>query len=532
MNLKSFFNDNRTLIFVLIVYLLLGLFFLNYYQYIINSDYISYFSIAKYYFVGDYADAINGYWGPLFSWLLLPFLFLDSNSFYSIYSGRLLSLIIGVFTIIGIRRLSYRFEMDEVIRTIIFVSMIPIVLYFSLNLNISPDLLVMCLFVYYLSIIFDHKYADNSYNGICCGIIGVLAYLSKSYAFPFFVAHFLLFNIYYYFKGFRVEKRKMVLKNFLIGISIFLLISGLWVGIISHKYGYVTIGTAGEYNEELVGLDSINHPMFYQGILLPPNENAVSVWEDPSYIHMESWSPFESLNSFNHQLGIIWGNILKTIYYFEIFSILSIFIIIVSILLIIKNPHDKSNRILEFSLFTIFLYSIGYCLILIEVRYIWLAYVILMLMGGYLVNILLKSKFFSNLDTKSITPFKIAILIIFTISFTIFPVTTLIQDTSSSNSPYEVGKVLFGLSDSLDHYNVSGRIASDDKWHGSLYLSYYTDSKYYGKVNGSNGNIQTELLDNNIDYYLVWNNPNDLQISLYKDITGDKLGYLRVYKRV
>lgn len=531
MDFKAFFKDNRTLIFVLIIYLLLGLFFLNYYQYIINSDAVSYISIAKHYVSGNYPDAINGYWGPLLSWLLIPFLFFGSNPFYSLYSARILSLIIGIFTIIGIRRLSYRFEMDEVIRTIILISMIPIVLYFSLNLNVSPDLLVICLLIYYLSIIFDPKYTNNSYNAVYCGIIGALAYLSKSYVFPFFIAHFLLFNTYYYFKGFKVEKQKLM-KNFFLGISIFLVISGLWVGIISDKYGHLTIGTAGEYNEALVGPGSVDHPMLYQGLLQPPNQNAVSAWEDPSYIKMNSWNPLESLNTFNHQLGIIWGNILKTIYYYEIFSILSLLIIVVSLFLLIRKPADKSNRILGFSLVTIFLYSIGYCLILVEDRYLWLVYVILMLMGGFLVNILFKTEFLKGLNENFISRFKIVILMVFVLSFIIFPVSTLIQDTSSPNSPYYHGKDLFNLSYSLDAYNVSGRIASDDQWHGSLYLSYYIDSTYYGKINGNNSrDLEKELEENNIDYYFVWNYPDDVQLSHYKDI-GVKSGYLNVYKRI
>ncbi|OPX58554.1 MAG: hypothetical protein A4E25_01612 [Methanobacterium sp. PtaB.Bin024] len=533
MDYKSFFNNNRILIFILSIYLLLGLFFLNYYQYIINADAISYISIANYYINGNYADAINGYWGPLFSWLLVPFLFFGTNPFYSLYSARILSLIIGIFTIVGIRRLSYKFEMEERIRTIIIVSMIPIVLYFALNLFITPDLLVTCLLVYYFSIIFDPEYPNNPLNGVSCALIGVLAYLAKSYVFPFFLIHFTLFNIYYYFKGVKVGKRKNVVKTFVLGISIFLVISGVWVGLISQKYGHVTVGTAGEYNEALVGPGAFDHPMLYQGIIQPPNENAVSAWEDPSYIKISSWSPFESVNTFNHQLGIISENILKIIYYFEVFSILSILIIVASLIMLIKKPLGKSNQILGFSLATIFLYSVGYCLILVEDRYLWVVYIILMLMGGYLINVLFKTDLLNNWDKNFLSRFKLIILIVFVLSFMLLPVSSLLNDTSSSNSPYDAGRTLFSLTDSLDNYNVSGRIASDDKWHASLYLSYYLNSKYYGKINQSNSmDLQNELEKNNIDYYFVWNNPDDVHLSHYKDITGDRLRFLNVFKRV
>lgn len=60
---------------VLMVYAISGIFFLNYYQYQINPDGICYISIAQKYLSGNYGSAINGYWGPLLSWLLVPFLF-------------------------------------------------------------------------------------------------------------------------------------------------------------------------------------------------------------------------------------------------------------------------------------------------------------------------------------------------------------------------------------------------------------------------------------------------------------------------
>src|SRR5262249_16414459 len=40
----------------------------------INPDAVSYLRIAQYYLEGNSALAISGCWGPLFSWLIMPFL--------------------------------------------------------------------------------------------------------------------------------------------------------------------------------------------------------------------------------------------------------------------------------------------------------------------------------------------------------------------------------------------------------------------------------------------------------------------------
>src|SRR5262252_9453801 len=44
------------------------------YRFQINPDGVSYISIAQGYLHGDFKHAVNGYWGPLLSWLLVPLL--------------------------------------------------------------------------------------------------------------------------------------------------------------------------------------------------------------------------------------------------------------------------------------------------------------------------------------------------------------------------------------------------------------------------------------------------------------------------
>ena len=184
-----------------------------------------YINIAKLYLIGDLKDAINGYWGPLFSWLLVPFLkIFGSNPFEALYASRVLSLIIGFFTIIGVRLLSYRFEMNEKIRNVIIVTLIPFILFVALG-PIQPDLLFACFFVYFLSIIFNNDY-PHKYDGILCGFLGVLAFLTKEYALPFFLATFILFNILHYIKDISKTKKRLILKNLSLGLLVFVIIEG------------------------------------------------------------------------------------------------------------------------------------------------------------------------------------------------------------------------------------------------------------------------------------------------------------------
>ncbi len=520
MNLNRI-KHNLDLISVIILYSIIGVLLINHYQYIINSDGISYISITQNYLNGNFADAINGYWSPFLSWLLIPFLSLGSTPLYMLYSTKVLSLIIGFFTIMGIRLLTYRFEMEKSAETIILFSVIPVVLFFSFNL-ITPDLLVTCILVYYLYFIFSPEYSNKLLNGFLCGLLGSLAYLSKSYALYFFLAHFILFNLIYYFKALNSEKKKNILKNLFLGLIVFFIISGVWIGSISAKYGEVTIGTTGSYNQALVSPQLHGQqPMYYQGLLKPSNRNAISIWEDPSYLKMEPWSPFESVDYFKYQINLILENIISILDIIESFSIFSVLIIIGSILFIIKSPNvSTSENKMAHLIITIVLYAAGYSLILVEPRYLWFIYILLILMGGYLLSLSFKNHWFNSSMKKML-------LVLLVFSFIIAPLNSLITEYNTEENIYQIGETL------KTNYNVHGNIASNDQWELTIYLVYYTESKYYGqtKENMNYTNLKKELNDNNIDYYIVWGNSKEnVYLSHdFKEVTNGNIDYLKIY---
>ena len=149
-------KSNISLIMALMTFLILGIILIRYYQYQINPDGLVYIKIAKTYLMGDYNNAISAYWSPLISWLLVPFLIYGLNPLYLLFSNKVLALVIGFFTLIGIGKLSYKFEMNETIRTVILFLAVPVILYFAYSV-ITPDLLLVCILVYYFNIIFDSE---------------------------------------------------------------------------------------------------------------------------------------------------------------------------------------------------------------------------------------------------------------------------------------------------------------------------------------------------------------------------------------
>ena len=517
MNLNHI-KHNLDIILVIILYFIIGVYLIQYYQYSLNADSISYITIAQEYLNGHFTDAVNGYWSPLFSWLLIPFLAFSSNPQFNVYLARVLSLITGILTIIGVNLLISRFEIDKTSRTLILFSLIPIILSFLFGL-ISPDLLVTTLLIYYLYIIFNSDYPNKKYTGILCGILGALAYLSKSYALPLFLAHFVLFNLVYYFKSTDRKKQYKILKNLILGLTIFFIISGVWIALISDKYGKTTFGTAGDYNHELVGPQSQGHFVYYYGIIKPSNEFAVSAWEDPSYFKMKSWDALGSWDNFKYQITLILDNVVKIISIFEVASPFSIIIFITSIIVVLKlNIKKASKNKLIYLITTILLYLGGYSLVLIEPRYLWLVNILLLILGVYLLNLLFEIGSL-NSNIKNI------LLVFLILSFVINPVNALILNLN-------IGKDSYTLSETLEQYNIHGNFASNDEWRVTDYIAYYMSSKYYGQTkNESYNDLKKELKNNKIDYYFVWGdtNENSNLSHDFKEVTNRTFNLLRVY---
>ena len=334
----------------------------------------------------------------------------------------------------------------------------------------------------------------------------------------FFLVHFILFNSIYYFKCLNNAKKKNILKNLVLGLSIFFVISGLWAGVISEKYGKLTISTSGEYNQAVKGPEYPTDPVFYAGLFKPPNNSSTSIWDDPSYIKVVPWSPFNSIESFKYELQLIWENILLTTAIIESFFIIAFIIIISSILFIFRSKSEKisKDRII-YLLITILLYIGGYCFIAVEWRYFFFIFILLMLIGFYLIDSLYKSKTFN-------ATFRNVLLIFLILSFIFQPIGEMTLFSGNDNS--------YNLSNTLkNEYGVHGNIASNE-WGGkTLTISYYLNAKYYGKTkeNNNSASLQNELESNNIDYYFVWGNKSIPKLSDYKEITNGKFDGLKIY---
>lgn len=524
----------KNVIILLIVIAVYALLSFTRHQYVrLTADSMLYFSIAQKYLSGDFQNAINGYWGPLLAWLLIPFLYLGVSHVVAINA---LDALIGILIIVGVWKLSYRFEMTDKIRGFILISSLPMVLKFSL---VQPmDFLLVCILVFYLCIVFNRDYPKYVSSGIFSGILGSLAYLTKAYAFPFFLAHFSLINIMHYFKNVAREDRQKVLRNAVAGFVLFSLISGVWIIKISEKYGHLTFSTMRDTNFNAPGPEAMGGglefgvPVFYEGFFEPPNETAFVIWEDPSYLRGQKWSAWQSKDHFIHFVRLILKNISDCLKIFETFSTFSVAIIIAYMLLLCEKPWSKISFCddLLYPLVTAILFTGGYLLFHLEERYLWLINILLLLMGGLTINAMMQRDFFKPESRKNI------LIAVFILSFIFTPVKYVLQANRGG-----MDTDMYYLNTNLKKYNIKGRIASNqeyvpvhDAWHKTFRSAYWLNSRYYGQAreNINDNELENELKKYDVDYYFLWGEGNRIPQFLSEDqeITKNEIPGLKIYK--
>ncbi|MBI5189349.1 MAG: glycosyltransferase family 39 protein [Nitrospirae bacterium] len=487
-------KNRKTLYIALLIYTATGAALLPAFQYLINPDGISYLNIAGQYLKGNFGNAVNACCSPMYSWLIVPFLAAGAPP---LLSARLASLAIGFVSVIGVALLAGRLELPRRVEDFITVASAPLSLVLAFDRS-TPDHLVVCAVIFYLYLITDRTYAERYSNGVLCGVAGAAGYLCKSYLMPFFLVHFILANVYFYF---RLPSRKMVLSNLLAGLAVFVIISGAWVAVLSYKYGGFTVGTAGGAVHALVGPgpDFDRHPVETLGLLRLPYDGATSAWDDPSYIKARNWSPFSSAENLRHQLFLVGRNLRAEARGFRHFTWFFPILIIAGFYYSIKEWREPGTHREAFLISTAAaVYCSGFLPLFVMRRYLWVMGVLLLLLCGYMLKHLFRS---------GPPVYRTAVAVLMLGSF-LMPLRPFVMPPYKGYRRAVGGREVYESSMALrERLGGPGfRMASDDRWGMSLYHAYHLGAAYLGQVRESDPDpaILKSLAENRVEYFMVW----------------------------
>jgi hypothetical protein len=490
------------------LYLALGALLFPLYRYQLNPDGTSYLTIAEKYLIGDFSNAVNGLWGPLFSWLIVPLLAIGIDAHVA---AKVVLLAAGLGVYFLMLWFAGRLGLESGWRRLLAILLVPTMLAYAF-ITTTPDLLNTAAFVAYFAVIFDPRYPERRFSGMLAGLAAGIAYLAKGFAFPFFLAHFILATVFHGLRSGRPAWRRL-LRHYAVGMLIFAMVSGPWIMALSQKYGGFTTSTAGAYNHGVVGPDSKGQAILTEGLLPPPNPGAVSAWEDPSLLPVSQWSALESWRSFKHQLRLFAEN-----FYWSIFVLQPplAFLLLVAFAWRLR-PRSKERLPAAFLLATFGLYAAGYAILHVEMRYFWPLQLLLMVTGLELIRSWVRGGLSGGR--------RVALVSLFVLSFLTIPLTDLIQSVHLNKDLHDVGEAL------EQKYGITGNLASD-RYGEVLYIAFKTGSKFYGvpKLGSDDQAVRAELERHPIDYYLSWHGEVPSLKDRYPEITLEERPDLRIYQ--
>jgi len=517
---------------LLAAFIAAGLVFIR--PYLTGADQVSYISIAQKYARGEFGQAVNGYWSPLFSWLLAPLLL---SGLEPVAAFKVLTLLASAFLLFGVHLLSRRFGLRPMWRLISLAAFAP-ALFFCFNLiDNGPDILVAGLIAFYLSVVFDPGYPGRRYSGLWAGLLGGLAFLAKSYALLFILGHIVIFHLYLFLTSARGKERKQVVGRALAGLAVFLCLSGGWLAAVSLKYRKPMFGSTSRIIWYLVSPNSrgpSGHPMMMGGLHPPPNPSAVSAWEDPAaHISLYTeWSPFRSGRDLRFWL---WRkvplNASDALKVFVGFSPLAPVILLAGLVLAF---FPRRHRILFLSWPTLLFYVSGYVALFVIERYMIIGLVLTVLMGGYLLDRLSRVRFRA---VRALIPILTAAYLA---GFFILPIQYsslfregrkrfIVTPGFTDVAVYRLGRTLrfrTGIP-------AGAKIASNGNYSPALFLAYYLGLKYYGlmPLNSGPEGSRAELDRFDIDFVFFWSQdkPKDHWLTSCREITRGKTRPLWVY---
>jgi len=484
--IKNYLSKETLLIYSLLLYFLGALLFYPFLKYQINPDGIIYMNIADYYFKGDYIKAINGYWSPLISWLIIPLLWMGFNTILAV---KTILILVGAGIIVQSNLLMKKIELSRKFQGILLFLIVFITL--SKLFIITPDLLFLFFSLVLINIIFHPQYAENKYSGILIGLTGAFIYFSKGFGFSFFIASCLFIHVLFFVQ--LKLKRKQLIKHYAIGMIIFLCLSTIWILVMTGKFGEVTISQAGIYNSEL-----------------------------------REYSKNDNL-SINYLPKIIIGqlersmrNTFVALDYLNRFSLFFSSILVGTFFLLFSNLSDVLKRKLACLLGITGLLLFGYILLWVEQRYIWLSIYLTVILGGKILEFLFQR-------IISLKKIQLIITALFGISFLLQPIGIIVSQRSYLN---QVGVCW----NEIKNLPIEGSVVTNDN-SIILYTGYKKKLNLIrlvdAKLNQTNEiEIKNKIKKMGYDYFVIKKPvPEALQfLSDYEIITNGETKNFIIYK--
>lgn len=364
---------NKLLAGLFVIGAAVGLYFQLSYHKFLNTDTLSYINLAEQYAEGNWQHAINGFWSPMYTWVLCICKLTGLPALQSCYIINFLFAGLGLYVLC---KLAGRYLTQPLFYIAFCLYALFLMLFYAMS-SLTPDLMAAVFCCWFLLLVTDEQFAFNIRIQLLAGLIGAFAYFSKLY--NFVPIHLFMFTwlAYTFFRHGRTCTKQLIpaLRTY----GIFILLSCTWIALISIHEGKFVITTAGKFNHNYMSPDYGGPFPTNARLLAPPFEKAYSAHTDPAHLLDEyDWSPFNDTRSFLHQVNLIKRSIIELVLNIDATGA-KWFILIASILIVYinrkKTTIDLNNNIKKITWFFL-CYPLLYLPLFVLDRYV-LVFIIL-----------------------------------------------------------------------------------------------------------------------------------------------------------
>jgi hypothetical protein len=291
---------NRLLAGLFIIGAFVGLYFQFAYHKFINNDTLSYVTLAERYAAGDWQHAINGFWSPLYTWILC---FCKLAGLPLLPCCYIINFIVAGLGLYVLCNLARRYVTKPAFYYACNLFLLLLLLSYAMS-ALTPDLMAAIFCIWFLLLVTDQRFEQSKQLPWWAGAMAACAYLAKLYNFVpmhLFMGGWLLLLLVKY-RSFKSKKVVALLKAY----GLFILLSCCWILTISLHEGKPVITTAGPFNHYYVSPAWGKEFPMNEELYAPPFKEAYSAHVNPAHLLDQfDWSPFSSTRNFNYQVKLI-----------------------------------------------------------------------------------------------------------------------------------------------------------------------------------------------------------------------------------
>jgi hypothetical protein len=257
----------------------------------VNPDGPAYAEVAARWADGAWGAAVNGYWGPLLSWLAAPLVAIGVPGILALR----LVLLGGALAVLPVlRRLAHRAGATDGATEVVRLALAPFLVYTAL-FGLYPDVLMVAAVLWSLEFAVRSSGLRDLRWPASAGALAGVAYLARAYAVPVMLVTLPLVALLHRW-GTPRPPAPIVRRWLLVALGTFLLVVGVWSVVLTASYGTPTTSTSAGFNAQLVAPGSAGNPYNVRGLYEPPDGEVVSAWIEPSQLPVPLRSGVDSLD--------------------------------------------------------------------------------------------------------------------------------------------------------------------------------------------------------------------------------------------